>query len=408
MTEKLILELYPKLFSKRECSPIRLYVCFQELLKDELTRYCPEFDPQNPQWQRYSDGGFQDTLLFKCAKLAAQKFFGSLMCNYYAIEFASYNNQQNTIGYDVYDPLEYGDDINLTSPISTYSEAIEYLDKRAFELLDYSNAGQIEWTDDFENARSNLLSLLTPILYADHEWILISISIHIRRYKDDGHHALDWGDTCLLWMAADCNETITESGDNRKLTIESLDYKGNVFDYIFEKGCFCVSMDPFELYDAQHGHLVFPPALLIRHFNLKYTAFDSTWRNADGEIIIYCNNNIRDYYTENVTGTTYIRKDALDKFADLHNVKYFSFTERFPLGNKCDVHYEIENGDIIRWVSNYSETVESKGSSLCEKCPFRIKQKIDKAHKKAMLRFPGIIDDIKKQIGIVEETTATS
>ena len=34
---------------------------------------------------------------------------GSLMCNYFTNEFATYNNYQNSIGYEVYDPIEYGE-----------------------------------------------------------------------------------------------------------------------------------------------------------------------------------------------------------------------------------------------------------------------------------------------------------
>lgn len=39
------------------------------------------------------------------------------MCNYFLDNFATYNNDQDSIGYEVYDPIEYGEKLNIKSPL---------------------------------------------------------------------------------------------------------------------------------------------------------------------------------------------------------------------------------------------------------------------------------------------------
>lgn len=70
---------------------------------------------------------FHHSVYMKGVDIATGLYYGSLMCNYYTNQFATYNNIQNSIGYEVYDPLKYGEDVIITAPIPTYQDFIERL-----------------------------------------------------------------------------------------------------------------------------------------------------------------------------------------------------------------------------------------------------------------------------------------
>lgn len=70
---------------------------------------------------------FQNSIFMKCVDVATGIYYGSLMCNYFTNKFATYNNYQNSIGYEVYDPIEYGEDVYIATPVPTYQDCIEKL-----------------------------------------------------------------------------------------------------------------------------------------------------------------------------------------------------------------------------------------------------------------------------------------
>lgn len=44
---------------------------------------------------------FNHSVYMKCVDIATGLYYGSLMCNHYTDQFATYNNRQNNIGYVV-------------------------------------------------------------------------------------------------------------------------------------------------------------------------------------------------------------------------------------------------------------------------------------------------------------------
>ena len=72
----------------------------------------------------------------KSVDVATGIYYGSLMCNYFTNEFATYNNYQNSIGYEVYDPIEYGEDVYIATPVPTYQDYIEKLGDMVINRID--------------------------------------------------------------------------------------------------------------------------------------------------------------------------------------------------------------------------------------------------------------------------------
>ena len=63
----------------------------------------------------------------------------------FSSEFGTYNNYQDSIGYEVYDPLEYGDGFNIGSPLSIYQPNVEKMGNFLLSKLDFSQAKDEKW-----------------------------------------------------------------------------------------------------------------------------------------------------------------------------------------------------------------------------------------------------------------------
>lgn len=88
---------------------------------------------------------FHDSVYMKCVDIATGLYYGSLMCNYYTNQFATYNNNQRNIGYEVYDPLEYGEEVALTSPVPTYQDFVERLGEYIIKNIEVPDAKDLIW-----------------------------------------------------------------------------------------------------------------------------------------------------------------------------------------------------------------------------------------------------------------------
>ncbi len=77
---------------------------------------------------------------------------------------------------------------------------------------------------------------------------------------------------------------------------------------------------------------------------MYYNRKNSTWHDADGNIIIYCDNNSKNYYRSPITGAIYIKTEYLNKINDKHDVKYWAYTEKSYMdkGRNKDASLHIE------------------------------------------------------------------
>lgn len=106
---------------------------------------------------------FHDSVYMKCVDIATGLYYGSLMCNYYTNQFATYNNNQRNIGYEVYDPLEYGEEVALTSPVPTYQDFVERLGEYIIKNIEVPDAKDLIWAKNVKLTRKNVLNLLKPL-----------------------------------------------------------------------------------------------------------------------------------------------------------------------------------------------------------------------------------------------------
>lgn len=349
------------------------FQCFENVFRYVFEYYGISAD-KNLMNMREED--FNHSVYMKCVDIATGLYYGSLMCNHYTNQFATYNNNQNSIGYEVYDPLEYGEDIIITAPIPTFQDYIERLGDYVINALEQPLPRDINWVKDVELTRRNILHLIDTVKVKKQEWVMIAgrVSLHEER-----KHDTKWRDTYDIWCCSSDKETINDDGNARYLTIELEEYLGGLKTYSEnkEKSWLCKSINNIanqsNIFDETS--LVLPPSEIISFFNLELNVSDLSWETQDKEKIILCNNNKNSYYRDPIGGTVFIRKDYYDKYVQSHCIKFFAFTERFisetGYAEETSLHFEIKNGRIIKEIRNdgggggYNQV----SNSLCNNCP---------------------------------------
>jgi len=320
---------------------------------------------------------FDVSIFRKCTCIAIDIFYGSLMCNYYSTEFGTYNNYQDSIGYEVYDPLEYGDGLNIKSPLSIYQPNVEKMGNLLLNKLDLSGSKDEQWWSDLNHTKRNILNLLSPVVFDGFEWIMIAcrISVQDSLKKHEWREAYDW------FCCTSSEETLHDDGEERYLTIELKDYTGNIFEYgaCTSKPWLCKSV-PNIAHDSgllEDTVLVLPPAQIVDLLKLTVNLEEMSWQNEDGERIIICNNNRSSYFHDPIMGTVFIRKDAYEELQKILPIKFFAFSEKYlnPKGY-CDdsaYHFEICDGQIVKSVANYQRDRKGTGREVpqvCQNCKY--------------------------------------
>lgn len=319
---------------------------------------------------------FYNSVYMKCVDLGIGFYYGSLMCNYYTNQFATYNNNQDSIGYEVYDPLEYGEEVMITAPIPTYQEFIEMLGDYAISSLEIPEIKDAKWARDKELTLRNVLHLVEPIYINKHEWVMLAgmISFHTEDIQYWG-----WRDTYNVWCCSSAKETIRDDGNARYLTIELEDFEGEIKSYPYNnyKPWLCKNVKSISSQSdvLDNTFLVLPPSEILRFFGLKLNVADLSWENNANEKIVICNNNKNSYYRDLIGGTVFMRKDYYDKFIEDHILKYFAFVEKFlpetGWADETSLHLEIDRGRITKEIKNngkiggWGEVV----ASCCKSCP---------------------------------------
>lgn len=324
---------------------------------------------------------FHNSVYMKCVDIATGLFYGSLMCNYYTNEFATYNNYQDSIGYEVYDPIEYGEEVIITSPIPTYQDLIERLGDCVRNRIEVPIEINLDWVRDVSLTRKNVLSLLEVVTIKNVEWVMLASRVSL---QEEDNHNTRWKDTYSIWCCTSNTETIIDDGNARYLTIELEDYIGSMIDYnkCATKPWLCKRIKDiaYESDVFDKTSLVLPPAELISFFDLYVNVSDMSWITSYGEKVIICNNNKNSYYSDSIGCTVFIRKNYLDKYLEKRTLMYFAFTERFlpetGYADETSLHLEIRDGKIEVEIFNNGErnSWSPKANLMCEKCPHGYKK----------------------------------
>lgn len=351
---------------------------FEKVIKEIFEYYDESLDVN----KRFGHPGeFENSLFLKCVDISKGLLYGSLMCNYYLKDFGTYNNKQDSIGYEVYDPLEYGEEINIIAPIPTYQYKIEKLDDLLVNNVEIPSVKDDMWLRNVELTRKNIINLLKPIVLDNEEWLILGGRISI---KDSDVQGILWEDTYLLWCCTSNDETIKRDGEARYLTIELNEYNKCIEQYYMcnQKQWLCKDIKTISTNSdiLDNTTMSIPPASLILKLNLKYNNSDATWINSNGESIIICNNNKSSYYVDPASFTIFIRKDYFDKFVNDSELKYFGFAERYikNIGRprETSIHFEIKDNQIIKEVLNddYSER-KQEVALICKNCKWSVYEK---------------------------------
>lgn len=347
--------------------------CFEQVLRYVFEYYETLADSKSMNMR---EKDFIHSVYMKCVDIATGLYYGSLMCNHYTNQFATYNNYQNSIGYEVYDPLEYGEDVIITAPIPTFQDYIERLGDYIINALEQPIPRDISWVKDVELTRRNILHLMETVKVKKQEWVLIAgrISLH-----EEEKHDTKWRDTYDIWCCSSDKETIGDDGDARYITIELEEYLGELKAYPEndEKPWLCKSVQNIASQSDifEETSLVLPPSEIINFFDLELNVSDLSWETQAKEKVILCNNNRNSYYSDSIARTVFIRKDYYDRYVQSHCIKYFAFAERFipetGYSDETSLHFEIKNGQIIKEIRNNEGhgSYNRVSNPLCNNCP---------------------------------------
>jgi len=347
----------------------------EKVFREIFKMYALPFDTDAylKQGERY----FGASIFKKCICIAIDIFYGSLMCNYYSLEFGTYNNHQDCIGYEVYNPLEYGDELKIKSPVSIYQPDVEKMGALVLSKLNSSDTKDEKWWSNLKHTQENVLSLLSPISFGGYEWIMIAGRISIQ----DDLEIHTWKETYTWYCCTSFEETLNNDGKERYLTIELENYDGNIEEYAsYPKKPWLCKTVPTIAYSSdifEDTGLVLPPAQIIQTLNLKVKLDEMSWLNVNGERVIICNNNRLSYFRDPIMGTVFIRRDIFEQLQEMGTIKFFAFSEKYlkPKGY-CDdsaYHFEVSGGCITKAVPNYqSGEVElgEKTPGCCKNCQY--------------------------------------
>ena len=104
----------------------------------------------------------------------------------------------------------------------------------------------------------------------------------------------------------------------------------------------------------------------------------------NGEAIIYCDNNSKNYYKSPIIGAIYIKTNYLNKIIKKHKVKYWAYTEKNYLNKgwneDASLHIELdEKGNINAMFNNNKlSSTRTEVNDKCKKCKFGIYQELSK------------------------------
>ena len=318
---------------------------------------------------------FKNTMMRKCIDIARNTIYGSMMCNYYTTDFATFNNAQNSIGFEVYSPIKYGEKINISSPIALFNSDVEYLDDKIVGRIRGEVIRDTEWVRNINLSKANILKLIEPVSYKGHEWMMIAGRIRLSEY--DKYDA-KWIEVYNVLYCTDNNTALAPNDRNRFLTIEVDEFGGRMDRYQYEltNSHLCKSVKQICYTEDVLGetNLQLPPAQIIRDLNLKYSSKDVTWRDEKDSIVIYCNASKSSYYKDNIVGSIYMRVDVLDEYLNYNRRKHFVFTEKYTpetgYEHSTSLHFEILDGIITREFLNYynypQEECENKNCANCQ------------------------------------------
>lgn len=157
---------------------------------------------------------------------------------------------------------------------------------------------------------------------------------------------------------------------------EHASYKGNTKDFRKAHGSNCVDLEASDRrsVSVERNNILLPPPTLVDMLDLSFNPRNACFER-DDEAVILCDGNPGNYYEEPVHNLILIRRDELEKVAQVADLRYFAFTERYQedsgYDNACDRHWELDlAGDELASYPNNGGTNDQRSSPACLGCRF--------------------------------------
>lgn len=375
-----------------------IYLAWQKIFKKYMKKYNIKIkDLDNIHVYEEEEKG----VIYKALELSLSEINGSMTCNYFTNEFEIYGDYKG-FQFNLYD--KYNERAEIYYPVAVFNQDIENLDNKTLKKIVLPEKKNLKWVKDSELSLNNIKKIIEPITYKNEKYYMLYGRVRLDEKSDD-KYGNSWIDTYIINLAIDEDYNLCSiSEEDRKYTIETNEYRGNLEDYKNESYKMATSLynanDLSNIYVTTDFNL--PPAIIIKEFNLHYNKFSSSWNNINEEKIILVNNNEGIWYRKGCCGTLYIKKKYYDILIKRHNYKYFCFTEKYhPKTGYCkDSALQIQinsDGSIEKYKHYKSHKYFSRQqNSECKKCIVYKKEKEDEKKWKDNKFYDLLMEDIQE------------
>lgn len=370
-----------KRFSTNEetISDRTIYLAWQKLFKIYLKKYNIKIKDLDDIHVYEED---EKGIIYKALELSFSEINGAMACNYFTNDFEIYGDYKG-YQFNFYD--KYEEKTEIYYPVAVFNQDIENLDNKILKKIVVPEKKNIKWVKDSELGLENIKKIIEPITYKNERYFMIYGSLRLDEKSND-RYGNSWIDTYIINLAVDENYNLSRvSDEDRKYTIETNKYRGNIEDYINEDYKMTTSLysasDLSNIYVTTDFNL--PPSSIIKEFDLHYNKFSSSWNNTNDEEVILVNNNEGMWYRKGCSGTLYIKGKYYNSIIKNHNYKYFCFTEKYhPKTGYCydsALQIQINSDGTIDKYKHYKshKHLSRKQNEKCKKCIVYQKEKED-------------------------------
>ena len=375
-----------------------IYLAWQKIFKMYMKKYNIKIKDLDDIHVYEED---EKGIVYKALELSLSEINGCMTCNYFTDEFEIYGDYKG-YQFNWYD--KYDERAEIYYPVAVFNQDIENLDNKTLKKIVIPKKKNIKWVKDSELSLNNIKKIIAPITYKNEEYYMISGSVRLDEKSDD-RYGNSWIDTYIINLAIDEDYNLCKvSDEDRKYTIETIKYRGNLEDY--KSKSYKMSTSLYSSSDLSNVYVTtdfnLPPAIIIKEFDLHYNKFSSSWNEVNEEKIILVNNNEGMWYKKGCSGTLYIKKKYYDILIKKHNYKYFCFTEKYhPKTEYCQdsaLQIQINSDGSIEKYKHYKshKHFPRQQNAECKKCIVYKKEKEDERKRKDNKFYDLLMEDMKK------------
>ena len=202
-------------------------------------------------------------IIYKALELSLSKTNGSMTCNYFTNDFEIYGDYKG-YQFNLYD--KYDEKAEIYYPVAVFNQDIENLDNKTLKKIVIPEKKNIKWVKDSELSLNNIKKIIEPITYKNEKYYMLYGSVRLDEKSDD-EYGNSWIDTYIINLAIDEDYNLCGvSGEDRKYTIDTNKYRGNLEDY--KSKSYKMSTSLYSSSDLSNVYVTtdfnLPPAIIIK------------------------------------------------------------------------------------------------------------------------------------------------